>query len=71
MAKLSDARLKSIGERGEAIKKWAEDEDLSLPEAIRETMRLSAEDIIRLLDERERLIKKENGDETKAHDERD
>lgn len=71
MADLSDARLKSIRERGEALKRWSEDEGLSLPEAIKETMRLSAEDIMELLDERERLIEKENGDGAKAHDERD
>lgn len=49
MNDLSDARIKSMNERCEALKKWADDDSLELPEKVRETMRLVSDDIADLL----------------------
>lgn len=59
MAELSDERIESIKARGEALKRWSENETLSLPENFRETMSLVSDDLTALLDERKRLSKKE------------
>lgn len=59
MAGLSDARIRSIERRGEAVARWSKDELLALPDAIRETMGLLAEDVTALLSERERLLERE------------
>ena len=67
MADLSDARLRSMRKRAEALERWAKTEDLSLPDGIRETMELAADDINALLDER--LQEGDRGNKNRAGNE--